>query len=348
MFLNYGRWFLLCVLALGSRTEAFVPLRASPLLADASHWNCRSPELLQMNAFAGLAKKMKMKEIEGLRESHSDLLKLRGTRSVATPTLASMLKKRRGTLSLIAEYRRKGAGITKDDLLPPAIMSRDFRMGGASVVSVLLDKATGGCTVDDAKDVITEQETAKGDFPGPCPLIWHDFMVDEVQLAMAADAGASAVLLSCGALGDELGTMTAAAKDYGLEIFYEVKSPAELESLDATALESGIICMAGMSVNDMLALTPTLQESCVKVAFLPLYDDSQLIEAEDAWRLRDAGVNAIWASEVLYKFGYGDGENTMSVIRAIKSKGSVKYARASGAYNQQGEGAKEWLGDICM
>ena len=28
-------------------------------------------------------------------------------------------------------------------------------------------------------------------------------------------------------------------------------------------------------------------------------DDKQLIEAEDSWRLRDAGYNAIWASEVL-------------------------------------------------
>jgi len=348
MFKTSARSFLLSALALGSTTEAFISLRALPLLVDASRWNCRSPELLQMNAFAGLAKKMKMKEIEGLRETHSKLLKLRGARSVGTPTLASMLKKRPGTVSLIAEYRRKGAGITKDDLLPPAIMSRDFRMGGAVAVSVLLDKATGGCTVDDAKDVVTEQESAKGDFPGPCPLIWHDFMVDEVQLAMAADAGAYAVLLSCGALGDELPTMTAAAKEYGLEVLFEVKSPEEVASLDATDLESGIICMAGMSVDNMIKMAPTLQESCVKVAFLPLYDDSQLIEAEDAWRLRDAGVNAIWASEVLYKFGYMDGENTMSVIRAIKSKGSVKYARASGAYNQQGEGAKEWLGDICM
>lgn len=347
MFKPSVRSFLLGALALGSTTEAFAPPRAPLALTEGLRRNGLRPTV-QMNAFAGLAKKMKMKEIAGLREAHGDLLKLRGTRVVSTPGLAAVLKKRAGTLSLIAEYRRKGAGITKDDLLPPAIMSRDFRMGGASAVSVLLDKATGGCTVADAEELVSEQATAQGDFPGPCPLIWHDFLIDEVQLAMAANAGASAVLLSCGALGGELGAMATAASEYGLEVLFEVKSPAEAAVLDAAGLASGVVCMAGMSVDDMVALAPTLQAAAVKVAFLPLYDDSQLIEAEDAWRLRDAGVNAIWASEVLYKFGYGDGENTMSVIRAIKSKGSVKYARASGAYNQQGEGAKEWLGDICM
>ena len=50
--------------------------------------------------------------------------------------------------------------------------------------------------------------------------------------------------------------------------------------------------------------------------------------------------------QVLFKFGMGEGEHTMSVIKAIKSKGSVKYARASGAFNGKGEGAKEFLGTI--
>ena len=69
-------------------------------------------------------------------------------------------------------------------------------------------------------------------------------------------------------------------------------------------------------------------------------------QAEDAWRLRDAGCNSVWASEVLFKFGMNDGEHAMSVIRAMKSKGSVKYARASGAYVGRGEGAKEFLATI--
>ena len=64
--------------------------------------------------------------------------------------------------------------------------------------------------------------------------------------------------------------------------------------------------------------------------------------------MRDAGCNSIFASEVLFKFGMADGEHTMSIIKAIKSKGSVKYARASGAFTGKGEGAKEYLGTIEM
>ena len=58
---------------------------------------------------------------------------------------------------------------------------------------------------------------------------------------------------------------------------------------------------------------------------------------------------------MLYKFGVFSGtlfaaspDTITSVIKAMKSKASVKYARASGAFSGKGEGAKEYLGDIMM
>ena len=84
-------------------------------------------------------------------------------------------------------------------------------------------------------------------------------------------------------------------------------------------------------------------------------DDQGLEEAEEAWDLRDAGYDAVWVSDVLYKFGSFSGnlfasspDTITSVVKAMKSKASTKFARASGAFSGKGEGAKEYLGDILM
>jgi len=175
-------------------------------------------------------------------------------------------------------------------------------------------------------------------------------VIDEVQLALAANSGCKGVILSAGALGDSLGEMMTAAAEYGLEVVVEVKSAAEVEEFASNPLaaKAPMVALSGVNVEDAIPLMPLLPSNAIKIYFIPVYDDKQLIEAEDAWRLRDAGCQSIWASEVLFKFSSDDGEHATSVIMAIKSKGSVKYARASGAYIGKGEGAKEFLGTINM
>ena len=307
------------------------------------------------HAFAGLARRMKEKEIAGLRESASELLKLRGEKAV-TNEIASALKKRMGTVTVVAEYRRKGSQLGMvEEVLPPNIMSREFRTGGATAVAVLLEKATGGCSVEDVASFVAEQAMAARDYPGPCPVIWHDLVIDEVQLAQASSTGAKGVVLSMGVLGSDFPEMVGAAAEYGLEVVVEVKSKAELDALKASPIAAAVtmVAVSGMAVDDQLAMAAGIPDSMVKIALLPVYDDKALIEvrrsaspgrarvaraqvtrncaqrpptstlhhflqAEDAWRLRDAGFNSIWASEVLVKFGLADGEGPMSIIRAIK------------------------------
>jgi indole-3-glycerol phosphate synthase len=307
---------------------------------------------VRLHAFAGLARKMKEKEIAGLKEESAELLEARTAGKSSTGEIARLLRKKvPGTVSIVAEYRKKGLNMgSLDNQLPPKIVSRDFRDAGAEAVSVLMDKATGGCTVEDAQEIVKEQATAAGDFPPPAPLIVHDMIIDEVQIAQAASLGAKGVVLTAGVLGqEELGKMMTAAGEYGVEAIVEVKSAEEVAMLEALGVTTAehIVALSGLSVDETIDLLPTLPKDVVKMAFVGAYNDKQLIEAEDAWRLRDAGCNSIWASEVLFKFGYQDGEHSHSVIKAIKSKGSVKYARASGAYNGFGEGAKEFLGTIC-
>ena len=88
-------------------------------------------------------------------------------------------------------------------------------------------------------------------------------------------------------------------------------------------------------------------EDLVLIARVDARDDQGLEEAEEAWDLRDAGYDAVWVSDVLYKFGSFSGnlfasspDTITSVVKAMKSKASTKFARASGAFSGKGEGAK--------
>ena len=214
-------------------------------------------------------------------------------------------------------------------------------------MSVLLDGPSGGCSPADVTGFLKEQALAQGDFPGPLPVIVHDTVIDEVQVAQAAALGAAGVVLGADILGEDLGSMVKAVEEYGMEPVVKCRSVPELEA--AGALGVKLVAVAGVSVDECFELLPSFPKDCTKIAFVPCYNDKQLIEAEDTWRMRDAGFNVMWASEVLWKLGVdSDSDNAHSIIRAICSKGSVKYARASGAFLGKGEGAKEFLGTIEM
>ena len=256
------------------------------------------------------------------------------------------LKGMAGSVRCIAEYRRKGNLGVVWEVDPPVMMSVLFRQSGAHAVAALLDTATGGCDIEDVEQIVKEQENARGNFPGPLPMIVHDLVVDEVQLAQAASVGAEGIVLSVNVLGEKLDEMAASAKAYGLEPVIACRCKEELAA--AGAAGAGVVALNGITVDEMIELADDFPEGAIKVGFLPLYDDKQLIEAEDAWRLRDAGFNTIWASEVLYKFQVDDGDSARTIIKAVTSKGSVKYTRASMSYNTKGEGAREYLGSLEM
>ena len=124
------------------------------------------------------------------------------------------------------------------------------------------------------------QTELPGDYPGPLPVIIHDMVIDEVQIAQAAAVKAEGIVLSAGVLGDELLSMVTAAREYGLEPLVVVRTEDEVAS--ALAAEVEVIAVNGLSVDEMVSMVDVLPDTVVKVAFLPLYDDKQLIEAEDS------------------------------------------------------------------
>jgi len=249
------------------------------------------------------------------------------------------LKKPKGTLTLVAEYRRKMKSGFIKEMLEPVFLSRVFRMAGAKVAAVYTDPNIGGCTLQDLKEIVEEQASSKGEYPGPLPVVAHDLIVSEFQLAEIAEAGASGCTISLSLNGKErTKELSEAASKLGLEVIVQVNNEEEIKE----AVEMGAE-MIGIK-----ALTERLVELYSHIpAFLDRYSDEGLAEVEDAWNLRTLGYSTVWVGDVIYKGGMDLHEGTKALIKALIAKSSVTWGRAKGK-SGKGEGAKEYLGTILM
>lgn len=274
--------------------------------------------------------------------------------------LYSALNTSKGSLTVIAEIKRRSPskgyiGEIKD----PGALSRVYYDGGAGAVSVLTDLEGFGGTMEDLKNVVEVQSKYKGNFPGPCPVLRKDFIIDELQIAEAAQGGASAVLLIVSALGrDRTKELLEDTHAFGLDALVEVHDEEELQiAIDVGADIIGVnnrnLRDFSVTLDTSYRLAPMIPDGVVKVA------ESGIVDCIDAWKLRDAGYNAVLVGETLVKaFEGSSGSNTSyqvgyneakGYIKAFKAKGSVKYGNASAAaFFGKGEGAKETLGELSM
>ena len=119
-----------------------------------------------------------------------------------------------------------------------------------------MDPVQGNCTLADFAALRDEQATARGDFPGPCPLVWNDVVVDEVQIAQASVSGAHAVTLSLGVLGPErLAALREAAAAYGLAVVTQLASGDEIDAAVAAGLDEFAV-LVGVDADEAIALRP--------------------------------------------------------------------------------------------
>lgn len=333
------------------------PRPLSPRIV-ASPSSTSSTSLHALGVFVRKAKEADVRKYceDGPPESVLALLKQIKDASGETNTeegeLQKELTKRKGTITVIAEYKRKleGSGFLSE-ILPPEVLSPVFREFGAAAVAVLADERTGGCGYDDVAKVIEEQEEARGEVPGPLPVISSDLIVDEIQIAQAADAGTKAVTVTYGVVGPEkVAQFVKDAAAVGLEVIVNVGSAEEAQgAVDAGA---SIISVCGVegaegkySVIESLNI-PEGRKVCT-IANILAKDNKALEEVEEAWICRDKGFNCVWVSDALYKSGNDPVEHPGAIINSMKAKSSVKYASPK-ARSGKGEGAREYLGDILM
>ena len=382
--MNYRSWstiFLTALIGTSSQlfqsTTAFSPIpNSNPSCGFTKSYNTRtstsSSKSTTLFAIGVLARKAKEMEIKKYMESEDlepevlakyELVQASVDSSI-TPTTSEFQKtltKRKGTITVIAEYKRrldKGGFI--DEVYDPEILSPTFREFGASAIAIMTDERMGGCTYDDMKKVHKEQSIAVGDMPGPVSLVSSDLIVHPIQVARSANAGASAVVLNYALLGGKDGErfipLLQACQKLELDAIVSVDTKEEAQgAVDAgatiimTTVSSSI---DGLSPKERFAMIEDLSSSnydtpICKIANIISRDDKALQEVEDAWICRDSGFQAVWASDFLYKSGNDALEHPGAIISSIKAKSSVKWASPK-ARGGKGEGAREYLGDILM
>lgn len=264
------------------------------------------------------------------------------------------LTKRKGTITVIAEFKRKNDAVDTGyiaDVYDPELLSPAFREYGASAVAVMADERMGGCTYKDLADFIEEQRRAKNNVPGPLSVINNDLIIDELQIARSAAMGCSATVIDMDVVDeDKLQTLLKASKAVSLESIVAVSTKEEAQkAVDLGARMLLILCLDEPDVKakiiDDLTI-PEGQQVCT-IANIRTRKNQQLQEIEDAWALRDKGFNSVWVGEALYKAGNDANEHPGAVIKAMRSKSSLKWASPK-ARTGKGEGAREYLGDIMM
>lgn len=300
-------------------------------------------------------------EVEAAGASHpvAQVLSKKGS-SPRGKAFYSALKLPPGTLTVIAEVKRRSPSKGKiGDVKDPGLLSRVYYEAGANAISVLTDLEGFGGTLDDLKQVVETQSTFKGNYPEPCPVLRKDFTIDEIQIAEAAAAGASAVLLIVAALGKEkTKELLDATHAFGLDALVEVHDEDELKiALDAGAEIVGVnnrdLRTFDVSLDTAMRLVELIPEHVVKIA------ESGIAQYIDAWRLRDVGYNAVLVGESLVRAYEGSASDNTSytasynqakgLIKAFKAKGSVEFGSSTSfSFYGKGEAAKETLGEMSI
>ena len=189
--------------------------------------------------------------------------------AAVAPSMSAALLGR--SVGVIAEVKRRSP--SKGDIAPglgAGAQAAAYAAGGAAALSILTEPAHfGGRDAD-----LAEARAAVA-----LPLLKKDFHVDPLQMVEARALGASAALVIARAVSPaRLGELARAAADVGLEVLFEVRDEAELE----TVLEAGAL-MIGVNNRDLETL---VIDADTAVRLLPLVPADRIAIAESGVRTR--------------------------------------------------------------
>jgi indole-3-glycerol phosphate synthase len=196
-------------------------------------------------------------------------------------------------LSIIAEHKRRSpsAGAIRPGSSVTEI-ARAYEHGGAAAISVLTEEQHFGGSLEDLREAHAACRL---------PLLRKDFIIDSYQLAEAACAGASAVLLIVAALEHAtLGALRAEADERGLDVLVEVHDAAELEVALGVGAE-----IIGVNNRDLRDFSVDLERTFELLGVMPsdaiVVAESGITTPEHLARLRDHGVHAALIGERLMR-----------------------------------------------
>ncbi len=234
--------------------------------------------------------------------SARELLKAGGTNAVGRDFAGALSKGDR--LTVIAEIKRASpsAGVIAR-WTEPEPLATAYGEGGADAVSCLTDHEFFAGRPDFLPRV-------RSVFGGP--VLRKDFVIDVIDLAIAAALGADAVLLIVAALGPETTRFQAEARSFGLHTLVEVHDRRELD----LAMAAGSL-VVGVNNRDLttfevdLGTTERLAE--LIPPFVTLVGESGIKSPSDARRMRRAGCDAVLVGESLAR-AEGAGIEALQIV----------------------------------
>ena len=170
---------------------------------------------------------------------------------------------REGALALVAEIKFKSPSAGPlSRALDAGARALAYARAGASMVSVLCDGAFFDGSFD---DVTKARKALDGAGFERVPILAKEFVVDDVQLSRAREAGADAALVIARILpGEALREIVDACRARGLEAFVEIVDEAEL----ARALDVGARVI-GVNARDLDTLVMDAERTARVLAKIP-------------------------------------------------------------------------------
>lgn len=193
---------------------------------------------------------------------------------------------------IIAEFKRRSpskgsinASAKLADIVPA------YERAGATAISVLADSTFFGGSVEDVAEACRLTR---------CPVLFKEFVIDEVQLLQARAAGASAVLLIAAAIGCErCHRLAAKAKAIGLEVLLEIHGADELPAYNTD------IDIIGVNNRDLKSFVTDPERSLHLLPSLPpeavCISESGLLDPVDGRRLLRMGYNGLLVGEAFMR-----------------------------------------------
>ena len=211
---------------------------------------------------------------------------------------------------IIAEFKRRSPskGWIKEDGRAD-IIPLSYQQNGAAALSILTDEHYfGGC------DDFIRQARRSG---VTLPILYKNFVIDEIQLYQAALCGASAVLLIAACLTKQrCSSLIERAHSLGLEVLLEMHSEPELEYADLGPDMCGInnrnLGSFVTDVENSFRLASKLPADAVKVS------ESGISDPDTVSALRQAGFRGFLIGENFMKTP-DPGLSLAGFIKSIKS-----------------------------
>jgi indole-3-glycerol phosphate synthase len=220
----------------------------------------------------------------------------------ASLDFAAALNARPG-VSLIAEVKRASPskGMIANDW-DPELIAETYARQGAAAISCLTDARF----FQGQLEYLTTIKQRLSDLRLPVPVLRKEFVYHEYQIYEARMAGADAVLLIVGVLGDkDLASLYRLTYELGMQALVEVHDEAELER--ALALDAHII---GVNNRNLKTFQVDITTTGRLRALIPpgklLVGESGIRDAADVRRMAEMGCDAILVGETFCKLPQRD------------------------------------------